>query len=63
MLNQNQTVVKNFKMEEYDTEENKLHGLVGYPMELSSDWASLKKENNVQIRGNLLLQNLPEIVR
>ena len=32
-------------------------------MELSSDWASLKKENNVQIRGNLLLQNLPEIVR
>lgn len=28
MLNQNQTVVKNFKTEEYDTEENKLHGLV-----------------------------------
>lgn len=27
MLNQNQIVVKNFKMEEYDTEENKLYGL------------------------------------
>lgn len=28
MLNQNQIVVKNFKIEEYVTEENKLYGFI-----------------------------------